>query len=57
MPVPPLDPKLAKELAERIAAIRFGSIEIVLHQGKVVQLEVSEKLRFDPGLLNHGEGI
>jgi hypothetical protein len=27
--------------------IRFGSIEIVIHEGKVVQIERREKLRFD----------
>jgi len=52
-----LDPRLAKELAEKLNNIRFGSVEIVVHQGKVVQLEVREKLRFDPPTLRDGEGI
>ncbi|WP_309640448.1 YezD family protein [Flavobacterium sp.] len=28
----------------------FGSIEIVLHEGRVTQIEKREKLRFTPGL-------
>lgn len=32
-----------------INGIRFGSVEIVIHDGKVVQIERKEKLRFDAG--------
>ena len=43
--------QLATEIADQIAlflqGIRFGSIEIVVHDGKVVQIERREKLRFD----------
>jgi hypothetical protein len=56
-PASKLDPKLAKEINDRLGSIRFGSIEIVVHQGKVVQLEIHEKLRFDPPFLRDGEGI
>jgi hypothetical protein len=52
-----LDPRLAKELAEKLKNLRFGSVEVIVHQGKVVQLEVHEKLRFDPPNLRDGEGI
>ncbi len=52
-----LDPRLAKELAEKLNSLRFGSVEVIVHQGKVVQLEVREKLRFDPPTLRDGEGI
>ncbi|NOS89820.1 MAG: YezD family protein [Methylococcaceae bacterium] len=42
---------LTTEIADQIAlvlqGIRFGSIEIVIHDGKVVQIERREKLRFD----------
>jgi len=46
-----------EELAEKLNNIRFGSVEIVVHQGKVVQLETHEKVRFDPPTLRDGEGI
>ncbi|MBL7684456.1 MAG: YezD family protein [Deltaproteobacteria bacterium] len=35
--------KLAQEFADRI---RFGSIEITVHEGKVVQIDKKEKFRF-----------
>lgn len=42
---------LTTEIADQIAlvlqGIRFGSIEIIIHEGKVVQIERKEKLRFD----------
>jgi hypothetical protein len=43
--------QLTNEIADQIASvlqgIRFGSIEIVIHDGKVVQIERREKIRFD----------
>ena len=43
--------QLTTEIADQIAlvlqGIRFGSVEIVVHDGKVVQIERREKLRFD----------
>jgi hypothetical protein len=39
------------EISDQIAAvlqgIRYGSIEIVIHDGKVVQIERKEKIRLD----------
>jgi hypothetical protein len=44
--------QVATDIADQIAlvlqGIRFGSVEIVIHDGKVVQIERREKLRFDP---------
>ena len=49
----PSDGQHGEQLAERILAsldgIRFGSVEIVVHEGRVVQIERKEKLRFDLG--------
>ena len=43
--------QLTTEITDQIAlvlqGIRFGSVEIVIHEGKVVQIERREKLRFD----------
>lgn len=43
--------QMTTEIADQIAlvlqGIRFGSVEIVKHDGKVVQIESKEKLRFD----------
>ena len=36
------------EVVERQAeALRFGSIQITVHEGRVVQIETSVKVRFD----------
>jgi hypothetical protein len=47
---PALPPALAKELIEALGSIRFGAIELVIHDGRVVQLERREKVRFDTEL-------
>jgi len=43
--------QLTTEIIDQIAAIlqgiRFGSVEIFIHNGKVIQIERKEKLRFD----------
>ena len=39
--------EVATQIADILQEIRFGSIEITIHEGKVVQIERKEKLRFD----------
>lgn len=36
-----------KEILNAIRAIRYGSVEITIHDSKVVQIERTEKVRFD----------
>ncbi len=43
----PLEPALARELAIALRSIRYGTIELVIHDGRVVQLERREKVRFE----------
>jgi len=35
-------------LRETLRAVRFGSVEVVIHDGRVVQIDRKEKLRFQP---------
>jgi hypothetical protein len=35
-----------REVLEVLRAIRYGSIEITLHEGRIVQIERREKVRF-----------
>jgi hypothetical protein len=42
-----LDPQLARELAAALHGLRYGSIELVVHDGRIVQLERHEKVRFN----------
>ncbi len=36
---------ILKEIQKAIESIRFGSIEIVVHDSKIVQIERKEKIR------------
>ncbi|MEQ1740526.1 MAG: DUF2292 domain-containing protein [Methyloglobulus sp.] len=38
---------IANQIAIALQDIRFGSVEIIIHESKVVQIERREKLRFD----------
>jgi len=37
---------LTRELLLALRSIRYGTIELVIHDGRVVQLERREKVRF-----------
>jgi hypothetical protein len=52
----PLSPALLRELRRALLAIRYGAIEIVIHDGRVVQLERREKVRFDTEFTSHQRG-
>jgi len=49
----PLSPALLTELRHALLAIRYGAVELVIHDGRVVQLERREKVRFDNELTSH----
>jgi len=36
-----------ERIAQAIEGLRFGSVEIVIQDGRVVQIERKEKIRFD----------
>jgi len=35
-----------KAVERALEALRFGSVQLILHEGKVVQIEVTERQRF-----------
>jgi hypothetical protein len=39
--------KLAEQIVQTLRTLRYGSVEIVVHDGRVVQLERRERLRFE----------
>ena len=39
--------RVEREVLRSLREIRFGSIEIVIHDGRVVQIERREKVRLD----------
>lgn len=45
VPAPRHSDEAVRAILDSLARIRFGSISITLHEGKVVQLDVTEKRR------------
>ena len=43
-----LPTSITQEILRAVASIEYGSVEIIIHEGKVVQIECREKIR-----LNH----
>jgi len=39
-------PEVVQEILRAIQSLRFGSLEIVVHDGRVTQIERREKVRF-----------
>jgi hypothetical protein len=37
-----------RALIEAVRGVRFGSVEVVVHEGRVVQIERREKVRLEP---------
>jgi len=42
-----LPPAILRALREALRGIRFGAVELVIHDGRVVQLERREKVRLE----------
>ena len=42
-----VDTDWERAVGEAIRALRYGSVEIVVHEGRVVQIETRAKVRFD----------
>ena len=43
-----LPEEILRTLARLVHELRFGSIEIVVHDGRITQIERREKVRFTP---------
>ena len=48
---------IIREILDSVKRIRYGSIKIKVHDSKVVQVEVTEKSRFDDWFVEKGSGI
>ncbi|MEK7771688.1 MAG: YezD family protein [Pseudomonadota bacterium] len=44
---------IAQEILRAVASIEYGSIEVVIHEGKVVQIECREKIRVSQSGIGH----
>jgi hypothetical protein len=55
--LPPLHPELDRKIREALASIRYGTVTLVVQDGKVIQLDKSEKIRLAGPTYGDGEGI
>jgi len=44
-------PEIQREIVQAVAGIDFGSVEVIIHNGRVVQIEARRKRRFDEAKL------
>ena len=47
------DDALTQQILQTVRGIRYGSVEIIVHDGRIVQIERREKLRFGPAAAAH----
>jgi hypothetical protein len=48
---------IIREILDSVKKIKYGSINIKIHDAKIVQVEVTEKSRFDDWFVEKGGGI
>ena len=49
---------IIKEIIAALNSLRYGQVQITVHNSKIVQIEKTEKMRFDEiGLTENGGGI
>lgn len=41
-------PAWVQVVTEKVASLRYGVVQVTVHDGKVVQIERTERTRFDP---------
>ena len=46
---------IVNKIKNALENIRFGSVEIIVHDSKVVQIERKEKIRFAENILKGGD--
>ena len=44
---PPADERWLEVVEHQVSALKFGSVHITVHEGRVVQVETSVRVRFD----------
>ena len=52
-PIPPAE--LERLVLDAIAGIRFGAVEVTIHDGRIVQIEKREKVRAEPAPFAHAQ--
>lgn len=49
VPLRPAEQQALSAITEALSRIRYGDIRLTIHDGRLVQLDVTEKTRFQPG--------
>jgi len=49
--------KIIEQLAESVKKLKFGQVVVTVHNSKIVQVERTEKIRFNDGHYENGSGI
>lgn len=49
------NPEVEQEILRAVRTLRYGSVEIIIHDSKVVQIERKEKIRLDKDSSNKGK--
>ena len=52
-----LNDAIIKDIAEILACLKYGEIDIKVHDSKIIQVEKTEKSRYDSYYLEQGGGI
>jgi hypothetical protein len=53
-PEPPAPPRWLALVEQRARSLRFGTIVVTVHEGRVTQVEVTERTRIDPTATQRG---
>ncbi len=40
--------EIERHILEAVKTVKFGSVAVIIHDGRIVQIERHQKLRFDP---------
>lgn len=49
-----MDDSTYSKIINAVNQVRYGSIDITIHNSKIVQIEIKEKLRFDQSASKNG---
>jgi hypothetical protein len=44
-----LDEEVAQRILRSVGSLKYGSVEVTVHDGRVVQIDRRERVRIDPG--------
>lgn len=48
---------IARDIVKAVKGIKFGYIQLIIHDSKIVQIDKTEKIRLDPGTFGKGGSI